>query len=237
MSDQSSLQQGRAAKTFVPITEAIERRSLMSAGLHGVLGHALLSREPNPAPPTVPVLGLHLPRTGGVSIQVGAVADIGVGQRFGNTVQINDEGTGSYRAEWNGGPVHSFADAQAVAVFAKRATHDQIMINLADQSVASPLAELHQNDRAAAVDANAGKGPELLIRRTSGNAVQSGTALSVTVNKPTSNQLLILDQGGGAVEVEWNGGTVHSFTGVTTILVQAEKARNDQVTFYTPPLT
>jgi hypothetical protein len=209
----------------------------MSAGLDGFRGDPLFSREPNPPPPTVPVLGLRLPRTGGASIQVGAVVDIGVGQRSGNTVQINDDGAGSYRAKWNGGPVHSFAGVQAVAVFAKRAAHDQIKINLADQSAASPLAERHVNARADVVDANAGAAPAGRVARTSGTAIQSGTALSVTVNKPTSNQVLILDQGGGAVEVEWNGGAVHSFTGVTTILVQAQRARNDQVIFYTPPLT
>ena len=80
-------------------------------------------------------------------------------------------------------------------------------------------------------------GHVLAVLRTSGMAVQTGTALSVTVNKPTSNQVVILDQGEGAVEVVWNGGAIHSFTGVTTILVEAKKANNDSITFYTPPLT
>jgi hypothetical protein len=209
----------------------------MSAGLHGFLGDPLLRNEPEPPPPSIPLFLLRLPRTGGVSTQVGAVVEIGVGQRSGNIVQINDDGAGSYRAEWNSGPVHSFTGAQAVAVFAKRATHDQIAINLAGLPGVSPYAERQVNTPPDAVDVNAGAAPARRILRTSGTAILSGTALSVTVNKPTSNQVLILDQGGGAVEVEWNGGAVHSFTGVTTILVHAETARNDQITFYTPPLT
>jgi len=57
------------------------------------------------------------------------------------------------------------------------------------------------------------------------------------VNKPTTNLVQILDQGGGAVEVDSNGGGAQSFSGVTTIVVQAKNAMNDQITFYTPPLT
>jgi len=69
-----------------------------------------------------------------------------------------------------------------------------------------------------------------------GTAAQSGNDLKVTVSKPTANTVQILDQGAGAIEVEWNGAAVHSFTGVTTILVQAVNAKKDQITFCTPPL-
>ena len=234
MSDQSSRQHGQAARTFVPATEPIERRCLMSAGLHGVLAGPLL--ELDPPPPTLPPIFRTLPRTGGVSTQVGAVVEIGVGQRSGNTVLIDDQGAGSYHAEWNGGPAHSFTGAQAIGVVARRATHDRITINLADPSAASPLAELRQNGQADAIEADAGARPATRLR-TSGTAVQTGTLLSVMVNKPTSNQVALLDQGGGAIEVEWNGGAVHSFDGVSTIVVHSEKATNDRVVFYTPPLT
>ena len=54
--------------------------------------------------------------------------------------------------------------------------------------------------------------------------------------RPTGNNVQILDQGAGTIDVQWNDGAVHSFTGVTTILVHATKAREDQITFYTPPL-
>jgi hypothetical protein len=62
--------------------------------------------------------------------------------------------------------------------------------------------------------------------------MQSGSILTVTVNKPTSNTVEISNNGGGAVEVEWNGGAVHSFTGVETIVVDTQKARNDLVALH-----
>jgi hypothetical protein len=46
----------------------------------------------------------------------------------------------------------------------------------------------------------------------------------------------IYDAGGGTIDVRWNGGSVHAFTGVTMILVQPENAKNDRITFYTPLL-
>jgi len=38
---------------------------------------------------------------------------------------------------------------------------------------------------------------------------------------------------GGSLEVEWNGGSVHTFHGVFTVLVQAERATNDRIIYYT----
>jgi hypothetical protein len=49
------------------------------------------------------------------------------------------------------------------------------------------------------------------------------------VNKPTKNIVEISNIGGGAVEVEWNGGASHSFTGVATIVVDTRIARTDVV--------
>jgi len=168
-----------------------------------------------------------------VSIQVGAILGITVGH--GNTVQLNDEGAGGYQAEWNGGPVHSFTGVQAVYMYADKAKHDQITINLNDLSPASSEAGLTPSRQADTVGAEAGAN-SVASGRTSGTAVQSGTLLTVKVSKPTTNQVQILDQGGGAVEVDSNGGGAQSFTGVTTILVQAKNTGNDQITFYTPPL-
>jgi hypothetical protein len=169
-------------------------------------------------------------------VEVGSVVGIGVGQPSGNTVQIFYDGSGAYRAEWNGGRIDSFTGARAIDVVAKRARRDQVTINLNDPATASPQIQLRSSARTEAVTTAVGK--EAAIRlRTSGSAVQTGTLLSVTVNKPSGNAVQILDQGEGALEVEWNGGAVHSFTGVTTIDVTAERGRNDRITFDTSTLS
>jgi hypothetical protein len=119
-----------------------------------------------------------------------------------------------------------------VNVFAKRARHDQVTFNLNDGTAAVPQVVVHPSGR---TDAIAAAVAHPFIR--GGTAAQTGTELTVTVNEPTSNSVQIVDQGGGAVQVEWNGGPVHAFTGVTTILVQAERAKNDYISFSTAPLT
>jgi hypothetical protein len=49
------------------------------------------------------------------------------------------------------------------------------------------------------------------------------------VDKRTTNTVEISNSGGGAVAVEWNGGPVHSFAGIVTIVVDTETARKDLV--------
>jgi hypothetical protein len=66
--------------------------------------------------------------------------------------------------------------------------------------------------------------------RTSGTAVQSGSVLTVMVDQPRSNVVQITNAGGGNVQVEWNGGMVHSFTGVATAVVNASNATKDDIT-------
>jgi hypothetical protein len=159
------------------------------------------------------------------------VVGIGVGQPSGNTVQLNDYGAGGYSAEWNGGPFHPFKGVQAVEILTERARHNQVTIELIDR-VAVPLAtELGPTGRAGA--GPAGSVDHFSVRRTSGTAVQTGSVLSIMVNKQNSNAVEILDQGAAGVAVEWNGGTVHSFTGVMTIIVQTQRAKNDHITFFT----
>jgi hypothetical protein len=68
-----------------------------------------------------------------------------------------------------------------------------------------------------------------LLKRTSGTAVQSGSVLTVLVDRPNSNVVQITNAGGGNVQVEWNGGTGHSFGGVATIVVDASNARKDVI--------
>jgi hypothetical protein len=102
-----------------------------------------------------------------------------------------------------------------------------------------PLAHLHnehggltvQTDSELTVAAN-GAQPDCCNGKHffehDGFAVQTGTELTVTVNGPTTN---IVDfKVGRVVEVEWNGGLVHSFTGVATIVVNTRNATKDQVT-------
>jgi hypothetical protein len=49
------------------------------------------------------------------------------------------------------------------------------------------------------------------------------------VNRPKSNVVQIVNEGAGNVQVEWNGGMVHSFKGVATIVVNASNATKDDI--------
>jgi hypothetical protein len=71
--------------------------------------------------------------------------------------------------------------------------------------------------------------------RTSGLAVQTGSLLAVTGDSPGTNVVQIDNEGGGAVQVEWNSGAVHPFTGITNIVVDTRNARKDQVTLDDAP--
>jgi len=141
------------------------------------------------------------------------------------------DGAGKYQAEWNGGPVHSFAGVEAFYVLTKQATNNQVTIELDDPPAASPAAAISRGSRTEAVTAKDGAHP--LIR---GTAVQNGTELTVTVSKPVSNTVIILDEGGGTLKVESDDGSAHIFKGVTTIQVQAERAKRDRIIFYTPSM-
>jgi hypothetical protein len=156
---------------------------------------------------------------------------IGVGQPHGNSVLILDDGSGNFRAQWNAGPVHSFIGVQTIYVTAKRARNDQVTIDLNDLSPIPPPFLPRQGGRVVAE----ARVPISSLRI--GRAVQNGSELSVRVNKPTTNRVQVFDQGGGAIQVQWNGGPIRSFTGVTTIVVQTGRARNDVITFNAPLLS
>jgi hypothetical protein len=209
----------------------LESRCLLSTGSRSIGSFPDLREElPPPPPPFKPPTP---PQEGGVFVQNGAVVDIVVGQPSGNKVQINSDGAGAYRAHWNGGPVHSLSGVQAVYVFTRRAKRDQITIDLTDPPRASPQVELHPGGR---VDSGGTNTVAYRALRAGRAAVQNGAELTITVSKPTRNKVQILDQGGGDVEVEWNGSSVHSYTGITTILVRTSRARNDRIAFYTPSI-
>jgi hypothetical protein len=102
-----------------------------------------------------------------------------------------------------------------------------------------PLAHLHnepggltvETDKGLCVAANGAKAVTEDKDKIDhgGLAVQTGSELTVTVNRPNSN-VVQLNDSGGAVQAEWNGGPVHSFSGVETIVVDTRNARKDQVT-------
>jgi hypothetical protein len=61
--------------------------------------------------------------------------------------------------------------------------------------------------------------------RTGGEAVQTGSVLTVDlrnkVGQPGLDTITIVDDGAGDVQVSWDGGRVHSFTGIGQVLVNA----------------
>jgi hypothetical protein len=57
----------------------------------------------------------------------------------------------------------------------------------------------------------------------------NGPILNVVVNRPTTNVVQVTNEGSGNVQVEWNGGKAHAFTGVETVVVDTHNARKDQV--------
>jgi hypothetical protein len=100
------------------------------------------------------------------------------------------------------------------------------------------LAHLHnehdaltvETDSELTVAANRPEDMKLFSKQDDGLAVQTGSELTVTVNRPKTNVVQITNGGAGDVQVEWNGGMVHSFAGVATIVVNTRNARTDQVT-------
>ena len=219
MSDQPSLQGPGPSRKFLPEVKPLESRMLLSRQVSFPDGTSIIF-------PTF----THLPRTGGVSEQSGTILGIGIGQRTTNTVRVTDDGQGNIQAEWNGGPVHSFTSINATFIQAQRARRNQITFNLTSTrtSPAAVAAGSHVPTDAALPSENAHP-VQARIQRTSGIAVQSSSVLTVTVNKSTTNTVAISNSGGGAVAVEWNGGAVHSFAGVETIVVDTKNAVKDLV--------
>ena len=218
MSDQPSLQGPGPSRKFLPEVKPLESRLLLSRQVSFPDGTSFIF-------PTF----LHLPRTGGVSEQSGTILGIGVGQPTTNTVQVTDDGQGGIQAEWNGGPVHSFTGIRSSVIQTERSRSNQITFNLTSPRTGPTAVAVGSHVPTDAVLPSEGAHPQKLrvleVRRTSGIAVQSGSVLTVTVNKRTTNTVEISNSGGGAVAVEWNGGAVHSFAGIATIVVDTQNAR------------
>jgi hypothetical protein len=219
MSDRSSHQDSGPSRRFLPEVKPLESRLLLSRQVSFPDGTSF----------SFPTF-LRLPRTGGVSEQSGTVLGIGVGQPTTNTVQVTDDGQGGIQAEWNGGPVHSLTGIQATVIQAQRARSDQITFKLTSPRTSPTAVAVGLHVPTDSDLAKEGGHPlRLSGRRTSGTAVQSGSVLTVTVDNRTTNTVEISNSGGGAVAVEWNGGAVHSFSGVETVDVDTQKARKDLV--------
>jgi hypothetical protein len=225
MSDQPSLQGPGPSRKFLPEVKPLESRLLLSRRVSFPDGTSVIS-------PTL----VHLPRTGGVSEQSGTVLAIGVGQPTTNAVQVTDDGQGGIQAKWNGGPIHSFTGISSSVIQTERSRRNQITFNLTGSRTGPTGVAVGLYAPTDAVlpseDANPEKLRDVKVLRTSGSAVQSGSVLTVTVDKRTANTVEISNSGGSAVAVEWNGGAVHSFAGIETIVVDTQNARTDLVALH-----
>jgi hypothetical protein len=219
MSEKPSNQSVAVSRKFLPDLKPLESRLLLSRQVSFPDGTSIIF-------PTFP----HLPRTGGVSEQSGTVVGIGVGQRTTNTVQVTDLGQGGIEAEWNGGPVHTFTGIGSSVIQTERSGRNQITFNLSSQRTGPAAVLVGSQVPTEAVSASEERHPvNARVQRTSGAAVQSGSMLTVTVDRATTNIVEISNDGAGAVEVEWNGGAVHPFSGVESIVVDTRNATNNLV--------
>jgi hypothetical protein len=225
MSDQPSLQGPGPSRRFHPEVKPLESRLLLSRQVSFPDGTSFIF-------PTF----LRLPRTGGVSEQSGTVLGIGVGQSKTNNVHVTDDGQGGIQAEWNGGPVHSFTGIRSSVIQTERSRSNQITFNLTGSRTGPTAVAVGSHVPTDAVLPSEGAHPHnthvVSVRRTSGIAVQSGSVLTVTVNRPRTNTVAISNGGGGAVAVEWNGGAAHSFAGIATIVVDTRNAGKDLVALH-----
>lgn len=237
MSDQLIRDETGRSREFVPEVKALEDRILLSPAApraEHIVWH------PNP------------PRTGGIAVQNGGVLSCFVGQPRTNQVQVSDDGKGNVEMSWNSGPTHSFSGVSSVVIQAERAKTDQFVfkrgtgndtvtarVATAGSTFAQPgpssgstavsLAPTGPTDVAPRGEGSHTRG-HLHPRSFGGHAVQTGTTLTITVNRPTTNVVQLTDEGAGKVEVEWNGGPAHSYSGVSTIMVNTHNARRDQIT-------
>jgi hypothetical protein len=219
MGDHQSHQGPGPSRKFVPDVNPLESRFLLSGS------------DPRGGSTGGDDLPRFLPRTGGVSVQTGSELGIGVGQPTKNTVQVTDVHTGNVQAQWNGGPLHTFMGVTTDFIEAERARHDRVTFNLTAPRTGPTAVAVGSQVRTGALPAseerlhlNVGSS-----RRTSGSARQSGSVLTVTVDRPKSNLVQITNAGEGNVQVEWNGGKSQSFAGVEIIVVNARNARKDDI--------
>jgi hypothetical protein len=204
-----------SSKKFVPALNPLESRLLLSRQVTFPDGASFVF-------PTFPLL----PRTGGTFLQTGTALTIGVGQTRSNNVNITDEGSGAQSVEWNGNPSHQLGGVQSILVQAGRSGHDRITISLG-ASVALASAGSSTSTSVARADSF----PIHAFRaRTSGRAIQTGSVLNISATSPRINVIAIESWNQGQmVQAQWNGGSVHTFTGVQTIIVDVRNSTKDFV--------
>jgi hypothetical protein len=138
-----------------------------------------------------------------------------------NTVNITDQGSGAHSVEWNGNSAHEISGVHTILVQAARAGHDKINIQLGsmiDLASAVPSASTGRT-RTDSVAIRAVKG------RTSGTAIQTGSLLTIKVTSPKINTIALESWNNGLmVDAKWNGGGVHSFSGVETIVIDIKNS-------------
>jgi hypothetical protein len=221
MTDRPQHQGPTASRRFSPEVKPLESRLLLS--------QTQKVNFPDGGSLVIPIFR-NLPRTGGASVQKGMVLGIGVGQPTTNTVQVWDDGAGDVQAEWNGGQQRSLSGITTTVIETQRAKTNSITFNLTGNRTSPTSVAVGTRVPTDATRASEDGSPRVDLRkRTSGVAVLSGSILTVTVNKPTSDTVAISNNGGGDVAVEWNGGPVHPFMGVSTIVVDTQNARRDLV--------
>jgi hypothetical protein len=220
MSDRSSGQALRPRRTFTPGVKRLEDRFLLSSAQRSSL--------------LVPQAVKH----DGNAVQTGTLLGVTADRSGTNKVHVTDNGAGFVQVDWNGSSVHSFAGIDTVDVHTQKGKKDVITFGLTGgPSVA--LDDLARPPGEADSRLTPGETLHPLIRvlkRTSqkdGVAVQSGTVLTVTVHESKGNSVQISDKSGDIL-VAWNGGSPESFEGINAIVVNAQKARNDQVIFTEP---
>jgi len=174
-----------------------------------------------------------LPRTGGTSLQSGTALTVGIGQPTTNTAVFQGVGASSASVEWNGRPAHSFTSVDATLVQIGRARRDEVTFHLTNPRTSGTAIATGQFLAAPALNAETVAHPLHPFRRiarTSGTAVQSGSLLTISVTGPKINTVEISSLNfGQVVQAEWNGGAIHDFSGVSTIIVDIKNGRKDLV--------
>ncbi len=206
---------GRSRARQRPSIERLEGRLVLSSfRLHtsAVIPHAAsVVWQPNP------------PRTGGLAVQSGSVVSCFVGEPKMNEVQVVDDGSGDVQMSWNSGQPHAFQGVTTSVIQAQRARTNLFEIDDFSFDIEQSIVDRKISDLSFGLE-------KPILVRTSGHAVQTNSILTLTVNRPRTNVVQITNEGAGNAQVEWNGGPVHSFSGVGEILVNTRNARKDQVT-------
>jgi len=220
MSDRPSHQSPGTGRKFLPSVNPLESRVLLSE----VLSFADGSRFAFP-------FFARLPRTGGIALQGGTALTVGVGQPTTNNFHATLDGEGDATVEWNGRPAHSFTGVDATLVQTGRARSDRLTFHLTNPRTGGTALASSQVMATPEVLAKPVAHPVHSVRfRTSGTAVQSGSVLTVTVTNPKTNTVEISSLNfGQVVQAEWNGGSVHDFMAVSTIIVVCRNGGKDLV--------